>query len=146
MPCIAGRFNPRVGPILEVAVVDTDFDPTAETSPTLHTYGALIDTGASSTCVSQKVVAEVGLVPTGKVPLAGVAGVSLVDQFTFGVGFILPTEQEPSGNVRGDLHVSQVLGCQFDKGEAVFDVLLGRDVICGGAFHMSFDGRFILSF
>ena len=143
MPCIAGSFNPRVGPTLQVAVVGVDLAQSAASAATLHTFNALIDTGASSTCVSQKVVTDVGLAPTGKVRMASATGMSSVDQFAFGVGFILPNAQEPT---MGGLLVKQVSGCLFENNEAAIDVLLGRDVICRGAFHLSFDGHFTLSF
>ena len=154
MPCLSGSFNPQVGPLLRVAVVDVSFAPAAQpakgmrkgdASPVLHSYDALIDTGATATCISEQVVADVGLAPTGKTLMTGATGASPVDQFAFGIGFILPAAQAPTGDVSGSLWVKQVHGCLFAKGSAAFDVLLGRDVICSGALHLSFDGHFTLS-
>ena len=154
MPSLSGSFNPQVGPLLRVAVVDVNFAPAAqpakgvregEASPVLHSYDALIDTGATTTCVSQQVVSDIGLVPTGKTLMTGATGASPVDQFAFGIGFILPAAQSPTGAISGSLLVKQVQGCLFVKGSSAFDVLLGRDVICSGALHLSFDGHFTLS-
>ncbi len=77
--------------------------------------------------------------------MVGATGESPVDQFTFGVGFILSPMQQPTGETRMDLAVRSVQGCLFHNSSLAFDVLLGRDIICEGSFTLSFDGHFILS-
>lgn len=152
MPSISGSFNPQLGPILPLAIVDlASADQSVqgglagELPPALHTYDALIDTGATDTCISQRIVDDLGLVPTGKILMAGATGVSPVDQFTFGVGLLLPSAQTQAGSGSAGLLVKRTQGCLFEKGAAAFDVLLGRDIICTGAFHLSYDGHFTLS-
>jgi len=148
MPCISGNFNPLIGPVVQVAIVDMrtvlgTFDGT--TSPSdLVMFNALIDTGASSTCISKKVVNQTGLVPTGRAPISSVTGMMTVDQFTFGVGFVFPKQKQPSGEVAVDLSIHAVQGCLFYNSSSAFDILLGRDIICRGTFAMSFDGHFVL--
>jgi hypothetical protein len=58
---------------------------------------ALLDTGASSTCISSKVVDEVSLQPTGKMPVIGVHGRTPTNTYQFTVGLIVPQGQDPSG-------------------------------------------------
>lgn len=149
MPCISGRSDPRIGPLLQVAITSFDFTQKGvadgQASPALHMYQALIDTGASGTCISDKVVSDVGLAATGKTMIAGATGQAPVDQFAFGVGFLLNPVAEPTGQVSGGLVMHKVQGSLFHGGAGAFDVLLGRDIICKGALHMSFDGHFTLS-
>ena len=35
--------------------------------------------------------------------------------------------------------------CEFDPGQAPFQVLIGRDIICQGVLTMDFSGRFTFS-
>ena len=150
MPCISGSYNPAVGPLVRVAILKLPAEiaakPEAGQKQKFSTFQALIDTGAISTCISQKVVEEAGLTATGKTLITGVTGDMQVDQFTFGVGFILSPQQHPSGEVSGDISVQGVQGCLFENKTFPFDVLLGRDIICAGSFSLSFDGHYILSF
>ena len=107
---------------------------------------ALVDTGASVTCVSNSAAKKVGLQPSGKTIMSGSTGQGDVDQYTFGVGFIIGAQQNPSGYVTGNINVHWVQGCEFANHGFGFDVLLGRDVICQGGFALTFDGHWHLAF
>ena len=91
MPCISGRYDPVVGALTPVAIMALPAEPESsqvvETQAKLSIFQALIDTGATSTCVTQKVVDAVGLVANGKAMMAGATGDREVDLFAFGVGF-----------------------------------------------------------
>ena len=76
--------------------------------------------------------------------MVGTTGTAEVDQFTFGVGFLVPQTQIAPDQSQGTLQIVTVQGLQF-AGSAGLDVLIGRDIICIGAFSLSFDGHFILS-
>lgn len=156
MPCISGAYNPAVGPLTQIVIVA----PTPEmlsgiASPSAISvnspvqsprfYTALIDTGATLTCISPKVVHEVGLQPTGKSMMTGATGSSAVNTYQFGVGFMTNQVQMPTGQLTGTLEVRIVDGMEFAVQGAVFDILLGRDIICAGTFSLSFDGHFLLS-
>jgi hypothetical protein len=150
MPSLAGNYNPAVGVILQVAI----FDPAqvaaigtqqAAQNANLTLFAALLDTGASVTCISNNVVQKLGLQPSGKTRMSGSTGTSTVDQFTFGVGFVFGAQQSPTGAFSGHLHLHMVQGCEFTHHGFGFDVLVGRDILCKGVFSMSFDGHFILS-
>lgn len=147
MPCISGSYNPAVGPILQVAIFDgkSALLGLQEASPKLALFNALIDTGATNTCLSQSAIDTVGLIPTGKTLMTGATGQQVVDQYTFGLGFALNQRQQPNGEVQADFNIQIVQGCVFHNGSVGFDVLLGRDIICRGAFSLSFDNHFILS-
>jgi len=108
-------------------------------------YRALLDTGASSTCISQRVVDEIELSPTGKTMLIGATGRQEVDQYSFGVGLLVSQEAQPSGDVRSQINVRPTIGTLFQNDAGAFDVLLGRDILCSGVFTISFDGHFTLS-
>jgi hypothetical protein len=153
MPCLSGLYNPVVGVLVQVAILDPRkslANGTLDLSglPEVPAFTALVDTGASTTCVSRKVVDAVRLEPIGKAPMVGATGVAAVDQFTFVVGVISARKEEATGAVSGraaGLFLAN--GLEFvNDGASTFDVLLGRDVLCKGAFSLSFDGHFVLSF
>lgn len=111
----------------------------------LNLFDALLDTGATSTCISERVVMDVGLVPTGKTIMTGATGELEVDEHFFGIGFITSLEPQPTGEVSSRLEMRSVRGSLFQVGSLQFDVLVGRDILCEGVFTMSFDGHFTLS-
>lgn len=156
MPCIAGLYNPSVGPLIQLAIIDPgpgmlSGNPTSNlvsissAVPSPRFYTALVDTGATLTCIYQKVVQEIGLQPIGKSMMTGATGSSAVNTYQFGVGFLTNPVQTPTGQVTGTLDVRVVDGMEFAVQGAVFDVLLGRDIICAGSFSLSFDGHMLLS-
>ena len=150
MPCISGNYNPSVGPLINIAIVQLKYvlpsnGVRSTAPPDVTMYTALMDTGASSTCISQKVADEVGLIAVGKTMMSGATGAKPVDQYGFGVGFVFNAKQNPSGTFTGDLNFRPVQGCVFDNHGFGFEVLLGRDILCSGAFTLSFDGHYILS-
>jgi hypothetical protein len=150
MPCISGNYTPAAGPILQLAVVSIDLlrqavaNPAAMSNPSM--YNALLDTGASTTCVSEKVIADLALHPTGKTQMVGATGVKVVDQYGFAIGLMTSAQPTSAGLLTGQLSLLQVQGCVFDNPGMGFDVLLGRDILCQGSFSVTFDGRFLLCF
>jgi len=106
----------------------------------------LVDTGASVTCISDKVVQDLGLQPSGKTMMSGSTGAGAVDQHTFGVGFVYGAQQNPTGTFTGGLTLHLVQGCVFMNHGFGFDILLGRDILCKGTLSLSFDGHYVISF
>ncbi len=136
MPCLSGRFDPNIGPIINIGVLQAGI-LTPSFSGNIATFPALIDTGASVTCISQNVVQAVSLQPIGMRPMVSAThsvpvNVYLVDLFLpFGAaGFV----------IQGTQVMEFVPG-----GNAPFQMLLGRDVICKGTLTLSFDGHFTFS-
>lgn len=147
MPCIAGQYNPSVGPVIQVAIIKpTDERVVFDGNADLRMYQALIDTGASNTCISTKVAEDLGLVPTGKTPVAGAHGSFPTNTYQFNVGFILAQQQTASGQLTGSLTQFRIEGSEFANGGCTFDVLLGRDIICKGQFSLQFNGQYVLCF
>src|SRR6056300_1250792 len=72
---IVGAFNPIIGPVLKVGIIKLNPDGTPISvvggEQNLNLFDALLDTGATSTCISERVVMDVGLVPTGKTIMTG---------------------------------------------------------------------------
>src|ERR1700730_11121265 len=86
MPSLSIQFNPKVGPILQVFVWKPGFVPPqgASAAPmTPNAYNALLDTGASCSCVSDKVIKAEGLVPSGKQQVGGVHGSHATNAYRF---------------------------------------------------------------
>lgn len=109
------------------------------------TFMALIDTGASHTSLTAKVVSHLGLTPISKRPVGGVHGQQPTNIYHFQVGIPFPTGPiNASGTISVKLIAFNVSGSEFVSA-GNFDVLLGRDVICQGVFSMSLDGHAIFS-
>jgi predicted aspartyl protease len=135
MPALSGQFNRSIGPLINIGVLPSGvLTPTPGQTMQVTAFPALLDTGASVTCISPNVAQTVGLQPIGMRPMISAthtvpAPVYLVDLvLPFGVaGFVL------SG--------AQVM--EFSPtGSSAFQMLVGRDIICQGLLTMSFDGHF----
>jgi len=147
MPSLSFNYTTAVGPLIQVAIEVAAFNaaqPAAGAPINLHTYMALIDTGASCTCISPKVVNDLGLKSIGKQKVGGVHGGKQTRKFQFSAVLIFPQSQLATGAMNAQLTTYQITGIEFVPPGA-FDVLLGRDIICQGVFQMSFDGHAILS-
>ncbi len=143
VPSLSINYIPAVGPLLQVIVLA----PSAGTQPTIPppSFMALIDTGASHTAITSKVINQLNLNPIGKQPVGGVHGMQPTNLYSFQVGIPFPTGPVTAGGlVNANVVAFPVSGTEFISG-GNFDVLLGRDVICQGVFTLSFDGHAILS-
>lgn len=138
MPCLSGNFLPDIGPLINIGVLQPGIlTPGSAVAAQVTTFPSLIDTGASSTCISPNVAQTIGLQPIGMRPMVSAThaipvNVYLVDLFLpFGVaGFILQSTQ-----------VMEFV----PAGGSPFQILVGRDIICRGTFTISFDGHFTFS-
>lgn len=118
-------------------------------------FKALVDTGATSTCITKAVADKVGLVPIGKVPVHGVAGVSYHNNYLFHVGFTfqqpLPVGTEvdakaPKPKWNAHFLADPIQGAELKIGGDAFQVLLGMDVIASGALVVNGNGSASFSF
>lgn len=101
--------------------------------PAQHEFAALWDTGATGSVISQNVVAQCGLKPTGMITTHGVHGPQDVE--TFLVNFYLPnTVAIPNVRVSmGKIHGGEIL--------------IGMDIIGLGSFAVSnFHGKTTFTF
>lgn len=139
MPCLSGRYDPRLGLLLPVGVLAPgSVNPNqSQLTGSLTLFLALIDTGATTSCISPAVATQIGLKPSGMRLVASAThsvpmNIYLVDLvFTFG----------QVANVRPAV---ETIEFAVDA-SSPFQMLLGRDVLCTGVFTMSHDGHFTFS-
>lgn len=94
-----------------------------------RSYVAQWDTGAERTCVSQRVVSELGLEQLGCLRLSSPAGVEVVP--TYKIVLHLPNN---TAVVNYEVPLARFDDCDVD-------VLVGLDVITNGEFAVGFDGE-----
>ena len=133
MPFISGNVSENRQIIIGVKIA-----PFAQQVPfdanKLQEYRALIDTGATSTCISEKVVSDLNLQSTGLSKVNTASGVAIQQQYIFAVQ--VPMQNgTPIFSTQGT-----VMPVTSDK----FDVLLGMDVLVRGSLKVDFDGHFSL--
>ena len=146
MPCISGTYDASIGVLLQVGLLPggtveavhqqaTDVDG-ARSRLTGAGTQALVDTGASQTSISPRLAAHLALRPRGKVTIQGATGSTPVNAYYVDLMLSFGSQSIVVGNLEV---------CEFDPGQAPFQVLIGRDIICQGVLTMDFSGRFTFS-
>jgi hypothetical protein len=138
MPCLSGRFDPAIGPLVNLAIAAAgSVTAVASSAPPagLQAFPALIDTGATITCISPTIVQALQLQARGKRPM-GSATHQVVPVNVYLVDLILPFG--PTALVLDNRQVMEVA----PPANSAFQALVGRDILCQGAFTLSFDGHF----
>ncbi len=166
MPCISGRFPPEAGlVIIDVFVIDYQkmlpvLSEDQKSAPDgqqpipngIRPYKALVDTGASATCISSRVAGELKLEAIGLGEMISASEKAAKNKYLFAIGIPFIHQADSIGQpVRGELHtfMPPVEGLEFhtDQDQASkFDVILGMDIIMKGSFKLDFDGHFSLCF
>lgn len=138
MPCLSGSFNANTGPLINVGVLQPGaLTPATRAIAHVTTFPALIDTGASATCISPNVAQTLALQPIGMRPMTSATHSVPVNVYL--VDLLLPF-----GNAGLVVSATQVM--EFaPAGGSAFQILLGRDILCRGTFTLSFDGHFTFS-
>ena len=93
---------------------------------------ALVDTGATNSCIGSDLAEKMELQPDGLIEVRGVHGKKPSKLYTVGlaipdIGFVLP-----------GLSV-----CEIDTTGSSYDVLLGMDILTRGVLTMDFGGNFV---
>lgn len=140
MPCIAGTWA-QAGLIIEVGILPHGDRPQS----TLKLYKGLIDTGASRTCISHRLVDLYRFAPTGDATMAHAWGKNHAYTYLFNLFIPTRVEADHHGSVVGDVSMFTLEGLSF-KASSDFDLLIGRDFIGRGCLTMNFDGHFSLCF
>ncbi len=122
-------FTGRVGVLTNEIQVSDAYDPTqGGPQPDLKPYKCIWDTGATGTVVTQKVVAELNLSPSGKIRVQGVGPghvPNIHETNTYLVNLYLPNQVG-------------LIGVKVSEGSiGAADVLIGMDVITQGDFAVS---------
>lgn len=140
MPCVAGTFGSD-GIKMDVGVLPDNHAP----SGSLKLYRALVDTGASRTCVSDRLIAYHRFPPHNRAVMTHAWGRH--ETYTYRFNLYVPTRVDSyaSGDFTGDVSIFELEGLEF-KAKSDFDVLIGRDFLVRGSFKMDFDGHFCICF
>jgi hypothetical protein len=135
MSSLSGRFDPAVGPLINIGIAPAGtLKPGMAIPASIATFPALLDTGASITCLSPHVAHTIGVKSLSMRPLVSVTHTALVPVYL--VDVLLPFR-----NTTFILYARQVL--EFSNaGNYPFQILIGRDIICRGILTLSFDGHF----
>ena len=154
MPCIWLKHN-NSQVFMDVAITSTKTVEEAKKGnyDTLDTkrYKALVDTGAQGTCITKRVADELGLKPSGKMPVVGVSGKSYHNYYLFHVGFIITySGKTKSGQdaIETNLNINNriIAGAELIVPDSGFDVLLGMDILSVGSLAIEGNGTFSFSF
>lgn len=89
----------------------------------INQFIATWDTGATNTVISEKVVKECGLIPTGMIKVSTAGGI--IDAYTYVIDIVLPDEVK--------INNLKVTGGKLGD----TDVLIGMDIITRGDFAVS---------
>lgn len=96
MPAFAGQFDWRLGLIWQVGFVVAE---THKPGPgRLHLCPALVDTGASETCISREVAKELQLQPSGKIDMNTAGGVVAVNVYDVQLAILLGSRSDAAGS------------------------------------------------
>ena len=142
MPAVSGHFKWRDGLMWRVGFDASDFGPPND----FKFYTALVDTGASVTCISKEVVDDLGLLPVGKTVMQTASGREAANIYHVKLGFIISSNIEIDGTESGEVQIVTIPVVEFDPGENVYQALIGREILSAGVLNMSFDGHYSFSF
>lgn len=145
MPSITGPVTPA-GIILQMTICEPGHvqkmmaahppDENGQNEVHLIGFSALLDTGASRTCVSPSVISQAGLKPISRTIIQTAAGPSEVNQYQADI--IL--------QMGSTITFSNFIITEFSCPEtSPFQALLGMDVVMSGCLTVSFDGRYTFS-
>lgn len=134
MPCLSGRYDHSIGPLINVGILPPGTLTPSGVTTSASLFPALLDTGASGTCISLSIASTLGLTAIGMRPMTSAThavpmNVYLVDlAISFGAA---------------SLGLTGIQVMEFTPpGGSPFQVLIGRDIICRGVLTVSFDGHF----
>jgi hypothetical protein len=157
MPVVWGTHD-RWRIFVSVALIkDADAAAMAQGKPISNSqlFKALIDTGATGTCITKAAADRVGILPIlrpiGNVEAQGVSGTK-ADYYLFHIGFAIPMlsvpfvvgqsgAQQPQMQNRIYMYNTPIRAAEFECGKGGFDVLLGRDVISTGSLKIAVETK-----
>lgn len=129
MPLLTMRFEPDLGPILNVGLARpySLLSEDEKKSPVIKNVKLLVDTGASLTSISPKIAEELNLPVLGKIGLRSVTHEVSANQYL--ADLIWP--------IGKPFPIMDMKLMEFPMADHAIDGLLGRDIICQCLLHMN---------
>lgn len=154
MPSQALSFDWSVGPIVQVVVMPPRLDPNGQLDMRiapdrkLAAVPALVDTGASRSCVTSRLAQGLEMKPSGKVAMVSASHTVETNTYATHLGFVMGAQNQPTGHIDAQVALLPTLFevMEFNGDGTVFEVLLGRDLLSMCSVTISFDGHFTISF
>ncbi|HAF21831.1 MAG TPA: hypothetical protein DCK93_02790 [Blastocatellia bacterium] len=134
MPCLSGKYNPQIGPLINVGLLIGGTLRPTKPPKGAKGFPALIDTGASGSCIAPAVAQSLGVSPIGMYPM--VSATHTVPMNMYLIDIVIPF-----GGTTFALSGIQVMEFAPPAG-STFQVIIGRDIICRGVLNLGFDGHF----
>jgi hypothetical protein len=134
MPCLSGKYNPQVGPLINVGLLKSGTLVPAAPPTSAQGFPALLDTGASGSCISPSVATSIGVKPVGMFPM--ISATHNVPMNVYLIDIVIPF-----GPTTLALSGIQVMEFAPPAGSP-FQVIIGRNIICKGVLNLGFDGHF----
>ena len=148
MPVFSGSFEWDSGLVWpQVGFAAGDEPLVNNLGDRLRLYAALVDTGASTTCIARSVADALALQPIGKIDMHTAGGSVAVNMYDIHVALLIGSEKKPDGSVTDRFAaLSNVRTLEFDAGEAPYQALIGRDILRTGLLTQSPDGHYSFAF
>lgn len=149
MPAFSGRLDWNTGLIWRIGVVPGAANlKDSGDKDVMHVCPALVDTGATRTCIAKSVVNALGLESIGRVSMNTAGGTTDVNVYDVHVALFVDGAQNPDGSYKVQAEVfgnMRVLEFTAD-GEGKYQSLVGRDILRNGVLNLSMDGHYAFAF
>lgn len=145
MPAFSGQFSWEDGLIWQVGFVAAEKE--LPQTDRIHLCPALVDTGASHTCISQSVATELRLEPAGKIDMQTARGAEEVNIYDVMPAIVIAELPDLEGSTKGTIQVFRpIRSPEFDPADKNYKALIGRDILGQGVLTISFDGHYTFAF
>lgn len=151
MPVLSGSFNWQSGLIWRVGFIAANGKlPAQLRDDDIHFCDALVDTGASATCISSTVASNLKLEPSGKTDLLTARGKVEVNVYDIRPAILLPmtTIGKDSKKIKKDAIqiFSPVRSPEINLSGTSYSALIGWDILKQGVFVVSPDGHYSFAY
>lgn len=145
MSAFSERFDWDAGLIWRIGVASGAATLADMEAGAVHVCSALVDTGASRTCIARSVVDALGLPSIGKASMGTAGGITEVNMYDVHVALFVDGARNSDGSydvraqasVFKDMRVSEFTADGDDR----FQALIGRDILRIGVLTLSPDGH-----
>ncbi len=148
MPCFSGEVV-NGQPLCDVLIFPDELAPSQNASSLSfeetirflrddkHSYRALIDTGSTGCCISERVVENLELISEGKTPINNTTGEHLINEYSVLIYIPIRGVEQISSLTPFNRSVTEIRTVST----STFDVILGMDIINIGSLIIG-GGRF----